>query len=601
MSKPQPPKGKGTSFRWNSNAAHKNKVQPLTDEELFVLSRQWLTDQIAAGAVGDESYVKGTPHPKQKLFLEAEHDPIFEDQQVIEVLYGGAAGSGKTWAMLAAALKYVHIPNYSALLLRKNFPDLTQEGGLMALAHEVLQNTSAKWNENYKTYTFPSGATLRFGHLDNEMAKYRYQGGEYQFIGFDELTQFTETQYKYLMSRLRKRADIPVPLRMFSGTNPGGVGGMWVYERFVPEEDFNPSAQTEPTAYYKEHTIEGAERIHMTMFVPALMEDNPSLDRESYLESLLQLDELTRQQLLSGNWVIQVRGEIVHTYDEIRSVITWSQFEKVFGQRRIPSHWKVAVMQDWGSTKGHPCVTSWFATAAHNAPVVNGVPTAGMVFLYRGMMTTNSTAREMADKIKKATGNEMGQVVEWQMSHEAASERLEYNRQGISFSPWKTGRTRGIEQMVNAFRVENLERAHPFKPGLKGYPQLFLVVDDEELIYAKTDAGLARWRAEIPSYTWAELKSGEPTTRLAPKKIFDDAVDTVRSVAALYWPIATQKTLSEKVHDAVEAVQPRSFLESIDDPGYKAHVLTQRQILAEQAREKLKQVDEVLADWVSIG
>lgn len=595
----QPPKGKGTSFRFNSNPQRKQST--ISDEELFVLSRQWLSEQIAAGAVGDENYVKGTPHPKQKLFLEAEHDPIFENQNVIEVLYGGAAGSGKTFAMLAAALKYVHVPHYSALLLRRNFPDLKQEGGLISLAHEMLQSTGAKWNENDKTYVFPSGARLRFGHMDSEMTKYVYQGGEYQFIGFDELTQFSESQYKYLLSRLRKREDINVPLRMMSATNPGGVGGMWVYERFVPEEDFNPTAQTEPVAYYKEHVIEGADRVHMTMFVPAMLDDNPSLDREAYLESLLQLDELTRQQLLSGSWTIQVRGEICHTYSEVHSVITWSQFEKVFGTKRIPSHWKVAVMQDWGSTKGHPCITSWFATAAHNAPVVNGVPTAGMVFLYRGVMTMSSTAREMADKIKKLTGNEMGQVVEWQMSHEAASERLEYSRQGIPFAPWKTGRTRGIEQMVNAFRVENTDKPHPFKPGLKGCPQLFLIVDDEELVYAKTDAGLARWRAEIPSYTWAELKSGEPTTRLAPKKIFDDAVDTIRAAAALYWPIATQKTIGEKVRDAVEAVQPLSFVESIEDPAYRSHVLTQRQILAEQARAKLKEVDEVIADWVQIG
>lgn len=575
------------------------KYKPITDDQLFVLSRQFTQERLAAGAVPEETWVSGIPHPKQKIFLEAERDPMFADQKVIEVLYGGGAGSGKSWSMLMAALQYAHIPHYSALLLRRNFPDLKQEGGLMSLAHEYLQSTAAKWNENDKTYTFPSGAKIRFGYLDNEMAKYRYQGSEYQAIFFDELTQFSESQYKYLMSRLRKREDIKVPLRMYSATNPGGVGGNWVFERFIPE-GFSPQDAKEPQMFCKEHVVEGADRVHVTGFVPALLDDNPSLDREAYLESLLQLDELTRQQLLSGNWAIQVRGEICHTYSEIQSVITWSQFAKIFGEKRIPRHWKISIMQDWGSTQGHPCITSWFATAGQNSPVINGVKTAGMVFLYRGLMTTKSTANEMARSIKKLTGDEISQIREWQMSHEAASERLEYNKQGLPFAPWRTGRTRGIEQMVNAFRAVDLDKPHPFKPGVKGHPQLFLIVEDDELIYAKTDAGLARWRAEIPAYTWNELKSGEPTTRLVPKKIFDDSVDTIRSAAAMYWPLAAKKTLDERVHDAVEAVQSTDFVESIEDQSYKAHVLTQRAVLAAQAREKLKEVDALVADWALI-
>ena len=216
-------------------------------------------------------------------------------------------------------------------------------------------------------------------------------------------------------------------------------------------------------------------------------------------------------------------------------------------------------------------------------------------------MATQTTARDMAKKIKQLTGNEINQVVDWQMSHEASSERLEYHKNGLPFAPWKTGRTRGIEQMVNAFAPQHKDKPHPFKPGVMGCPQLFLVVDDEELIHAKTDAGLARWRAELPAYTWASLKSGEPTTRLVPKKMFDDAVDTIRAGAALYFPIAAHKSLKEKVQDEVEKVQPHSFLETIEDPSYKAHVLTQRMILAEEARRKLKDTTTIKPAWGDIG
>jgi hypothetical protein len=259
------------------------------------------------------------------------------------------------------------------------------------------------------------------------------------------------------------------------------------------------------------------------------------------------------------------------------------------------------VYLDAGTTEGHPNVTSWFATAGNNAPVVNGVKMAGKVFLYRGHTTTQTSAREMTAIIKDFMRQEMGQCINWQMSHEASSERIEFQKQGLPFVPWKTGRTRGIEQLKNAFALEHTDRQHPFKPELKGCPQLFLVVDDKELVRADSDKGLARWREEILAYHWNQLKSGEPTTRLVPYPLFNDAVDTMRAAAADYWPVATQKTLQEKVSDYVEDIQPTDFVESIEDPGYRAHVLTQRQILAAQAKAKLEEVSRVVSDWADIG
>jgi hypothetical protein len=480
-----------------------NKKSKLTEAELFVMARQFIAEKITAGAKPEQSYVKGTPHPKQKLFLEAEHDPVLQDQKIFEVLFGGSVGGGKTWTLLASALKYVHVPGYSALLLRKSFPDLAQEGGLMSLSKEWLMGTAAKWNENGKTWTFPSGATLRFGYIETDSDKYRYLGGEYQFIGWDELTQHTEAVYRFLFSRVRKREDIQVPLRVMAATNPGNIGGKWVFDRFIPD-DFEPIKAREKDIWYKTDSDGG----HIKAFIPSMLDDNPSLDRDAYMQSLMQLDEITRQQYLSGDWQIQTRGDILYTYKEAHSIISWSQFEKVFNRRSIPNHWKVGVFLDAGTTEGHPNVTSWFATAAENSPVVNGVKTAGMVFLYRGHLTTQTTAREMAKTIKKLMGDEVSQCLHWQMSHEASSERMEFNKQGLPFAAWKTGRTRGVEQLKNAFTVVQEDKLHPFKPELKGHPQLFLIVEDDELIHAQSDSGLARWRSEILAYHWNTLKSG---------------------------------------------------------------------------------------------
>ena len=458
--------------------------------------------------VSNESFIPIDPHPKQKMFL---------DLNDKEALFGGATGGGKTAALLADALKYVDVPNYSALLLRRNFPDLVQEGGLISLSQEWLRPTSAKWHEQKKEWTFPSGARLRFGYLDTENDKFRYQGGEYQYIGFDELTQFSYTQYKYMFSRLRKREGINVPLRIRGATNPGGVGGQWVYDRFIPE-DFSPNQADELKVWEKDQ-----ENNVKTLFVPSMLRDNPSLDQESYLESLMELDEVTREQYLKGDWLIQVRGDILYTYSEIHSVISWSQFASVFGERQIPKHWRVSVYQDFGTTEGHPCVTSWFATAGQNAPEVNGISIADKVFLYRGMMLTQATARDTAARIKQVMGDEVSQCHKWQMSHEAASERIEYNQQGLPFTAWPTGRTRGVEQLKNAFAVADKDKEHPFKRGVYGCPQLLLIVDDSELASPRTDAGLARWRAENVAYHWNVPKSGETPTQLVPYPLFNDA------------------------------------------------------------------------------
>ena len=205
-------------------------------------------------------------------------------------MYGGAAGGGKSDALLMAALQYVGVPGYSAIIFRRTYSDLSLPGAIMERAHEWLiehvQSGEIKWNDNKKTFTFPSGATLTFGYMEHEKHKYRYQGAEFQFVGFDELTQFPESQYRYLFSRLRRLEGARVPIRMRSATNPGGVGHEWVKQRFL---------------------IEGQEKGRV--FVPASVEDNPYLDQEEYVQSLQELDPFTRRQLLTGDWDAVPDGE----------------------------------------------------------------------------------------------------------------------------------------------------------------------------------------------------------------------------------------------------------------------------------------------------
>ena len=181
-----------------------------------------------------------------------------------------------------AAAQYVHVPGYAALLFRKTFPDLTKPDALIPRSKEWW-TSKAEWSEQQHRWTFPSGATISFGYLENDDDVYQYQGAAYQFIGGDELTQHTEFRYRYLFSRLRRPVDGPlskVPLRMRGATNPGGRGHDFVKARFITPATRAPGA----------------------VFVPALLKDNPSLDPVAYMESLNHLPPRERAQLISGIW-----------------------------------------------------------------------------------------------------------------------------------------------------------------------------------------------------------------------------------------------------------------------------------------------------------
>jgi len=215
------------------------------------------------------SWCPHRPHPKQAEFLALD---------CREALYGGAAGGGKSDALLMAALQHVDTPGYNAAIFRKTFSDLALPGAIMDRAHSWLSSTKAHWDGIRKQWRFPSGARISFGYLQTANDRYRYQGAEFQFIAFDELTQFESRDYLYLFSRLRAPNGMAVPLRMRAASNPGGVGHDWVHERFVEKADSS------------------------RRFVPALMQDNPSLDAAQYRASLSELDSVTRRQLEDGIW-----------------------------------------------------------------------------------------------------------------------------------------------------------------------------------------------------------------------------------------------------------------------------------------------------------
>lgn len=244
-----------------------------------------------------EMWCPHKPTPRQQIFLD-----LYECR---EVMYGGAAGGGKTDGLLMSAAQYLSWPGHSVLILRRTLTEA-------ARSKSILDRAIEWWSGRYhysaskKMFTFPSGATIEFGYLKSPRDQYLYQSSEYTQIIFDELTHFTEAQYLYLHSRLRERIDNPVPLQIRSGTNPGGEGHFWVKERFISEE-----AERDVLAGDYGEVYDGNWQEPMTgesvKFVPARIEDNQHIGPE-YEQSLNALPEVEREQLKVGNWTIAAQG-----------------------------------------------------------------------------------------------------------------------------------------------------------------------------------------------------------------------------------------------------------------------------------------------------
>lgn len=260
--------------------------------------------------------------------------PTVSNQQTLwlllddrEAFYGGAAGGGKSAALLMAALRHVDTAGYAALLLRRSFPQLSQPGMLIPLSQQWLGGTDAEWNGSRSEWSFPSGAVIRFGHVQDEQAVFNYQGGAYQFVGFDELTQFTPAMYEYI-SFSRARRDLAleaagVTVQIRSTANPGGVGHQWVKQRFVDVDTRTTGA----------------------VFIPAKVADNPGLDVVDYTESLSHLGDILRRQLLDGDWGAFEGAAYpdfdphLHLVDPFDVPDPWERFESVDPGSTNPCAW----------------------------------------------------------------------------------------------------------------------------------------------------------------------------------------------------------------------------------------------------------------------
>lgn len=219
-----------------------------------------------------------------------------DGSKVFQAMYGGAAGGGKSDALLMAAAQYAwQSPNFSGIMFRRTHTDLAQPGALLDRAHGWWIPAGVHWDGTNKIFTFPSGAKVAMAYLKNPNDHLRYQGAEYQYTAWDELTQWpTSAPYQYVgLSRVRRRSGSTVPLRTLSASNPGGPGHVWVKNMFIGGVDPITGEVVKP-----EHP-----------YIPARIDDNPHIDRSAYIAGLMHLHPTVREQLLNGDWEAREPGD----------------------------------------------------------------------------------------------------------------------------------------------------------------------------------------------------------------------------------------------------------------------------------------------------
>ena len=263
---------------------------------------------------------------KQKLFIDAEES---------EVLFGGAAGGGKSYGQMVDSLLFaLKYRGSKQLILRRTFSELDKS--LIRTSLALFPKEIYTFNSSTHTGKFKNGSIIDFGYCATENDVYQYQSAEYDCIRFDELTHFTEAQYVYLISRVRGANGFPKQIK--SSTNPGGVGHSWVKSRFI-----------DPAAPGKSFRGEdGMGRI----FIPSLLDDNSFLMRSdpSYKERLTALPERERKALLFGDWNI-FEGQYFNEFSTAKHVCT--PFE-------IPPEWRKYRTIDYGLDR---LVCLWIAVS----------------------------------------------------------------------------------------------------------------------------------------------------------------------------------------------------------------------------------------------
>lgn len=391
------------------------------------------------------------PQPRQAEFM---------SRPEYEVLYGGAAGGGKSDAIIAEALRQVDNPNYRAIIFRKTYPQCRE---LIIKSIRIYKSAypDAEYNASEHFWKFPGGAKIYFGSMPNSTSYLSYQGLSYSYIAFDELTHFSLEEYEYMISR--NRADGP-GLRVYirATANPGGIGHGWVKERFI-----TASKPNVPYTVKSEITDKSGKKIKVErsrVFIPSSVFDNKALldNDPGYLANLALLPESQMKALLYGDWDSyegQVFTEFTNNPDGYISRLDTHVIEPF----PIPRTWRRYRTFDFGYSR--PFAVQWWA-----------VDYDGRAYLYRQLYGSEQTPnhglkwqpRAIAKKIREIedeleNGNKIIGIADpsiWDDSRGRDGTIIRmFEEEGVFFEKGKNDRLSG--KMQCHYRFEFDEEGRP--------------------------------------------------------------------------------------------------------------------------------------------
>lgn len=293
------------------------------------------------------SKVIWTPQPRQRVFM---------SRPEYECLFGGAAGGGKSDALVAEGLRQVNIPWYKGLLLRKTYPELRE---LIDKSRNYYPRAfpGARYNSTDHEWRFPSGAKIIFGSLQYTKDKEKYRGLSFDYVGFDELTHFSHDEYMFLISRNRPNGP-GTRVYIRATANPGGVGHGWVKERFITAAPPMTPISEEISWTEPDGTVKTG--VQKRIFVPSLVWDNAALlaNDPDYVRRLASLPEAERNAFLYGDWNT-FSGQVFTEWRNDPAHYEDRQGSHVIKPFRVPKDWAIWCGLDWGYSR--PFSVGWYA------------------------------------------------------------------------------------------------------------------------------------------------------------------------------------------------------------------------------------------------
>ena len=320
--------------------------------------------------------VQWLKQPRQVKFLGAcgldyaVTDPVRgkpKPPQAKVILFGGAAGGGKSDALIMAGLVgAIAFPGCSIAYFRRKYTELAGPGGAI-MRTQQLYRSLAKWNGTQRRWTFPNGSVFEFCHAENEVDVHSYQSQQFDILLIDEASQFTRFQLRYLLTRNRATVKGVVPFCAM-GSNPGGIGHGYLKREFVDvgPQEIPVDVEVEPGKFEKH------------LFIPSFLHDNQVLEQRDpgYRQTLENQPEEIRRALLEGDWSI-FAGQYFKTFRRILHVV-----EEPFTP---PEHWYKFASLDWGFVA--PCAILWHCVE----------PSSGRIITYREYYGNQKTASETAE------------------------------------------------------------------------------------------------------------------------------------------------------------------------------------------------------------